>query len=60
LTAAGSNIWAWAAYIIWSIYLFYEPNVVFELHGKFFRKRSALFSTHRMITTIGDRLAEAQ
>jgi hypothetical protein len=38
----------------------YEPNVVFELNGKFFRKRSALFSTHRMMTTMGDRLAEAQ
>lgn len=38
----------------------YEPNVVFELNGKFFRKRSVLFSTHRMITTMGDRLAEAQ
>jgi hypothetical protein len=38
----------------------YEPNVVFELNGKVFRKRSALFSTHRMITTMGDRLAEAQ
>jgi len=38
----------------------YEPNVVFELNGKFFRKRSELFSTHRMITTMGDRLAEAQ
>jgi hypothetical protein len=38
----------------------YEPNVVFELNGKFFRKRSALFSTHRMITTMGDRLAETQ
>jgi hypothetical protein len=37
-----------------------EPNVVFQLNGKFFRKRSALFSTHRMITTMGDRLAEAQ
>ena len=37
-----------------------EPNVVFELNGKFFRKRSELFSTHRMITTMGDRLAEAQ
>jgi len=37
-----------------------EPNVVFELNGKVFRKRSALFSTHRMITTMGDRLAEAQ
>ncbi len=40
--------------------ILYEPNVVFELNGKFFRKRSALFSTHRMITTMGDRLAEAQ
>lgn len=38
----------------------YEPNVVFELNGKFFRKRSELFSTHRMMTTMGDRLAEAQ
>jgi hypothetical protein len=38
----------------------YEPNVVFELHGKFFRKRSALFSTYRMMTTMGDRLMEAQ
>jgi hypothetical protein len=38
----------------------YEPNVVFELNGKVFRKRSALVSTHRMITTMGDRLAEAQ
>lgn len=38
----------------------YEPNIVFELNGKFFRKRSELFSTHRMITTMGDRLAEAQ
>jgi len=37
-----------------------EPNVVFELNGKFFRKRSELFKTHRMITTMGDRLAEAQ
>jgi len=37
-----------------------EPNVVFELNGKVFRKRSTLFSTHRMITTMGDRLAEAQ
>ena len=38
----------------------YEPNVVFELNGKFFRKRSELFSTHRMVTTMGDRLTEAQ
>jgi len=30
------------------------------LNGKFFRKQSELFSTHRMITTMGDRLAEAQ
>jgi hypothetical protein len=37
-----------------------EPNVVFELNGKVFRKRSALFLTHRMITTMGDRLTEAQ
>jgi hypothetical protein len=37
-----------------------EPNVVFELNGKLFRKRSELFSTHRMVTTMGDRLAEAQ
>jgi hypothetical protein len=37
-----------------------EPNVVLELNGKFFRKLSALFSTHRMVTTMGDRLAEAQ
>ena len=40
--------------------ILYEPHVVFELNGKLFRKRSALFSTHRMITTMGDRLAEAQ
>ena len=38
----------------------YEPNVVFELNGKFFRKRAALFSAHRMVTTMGDRLAELQ
>jgi hypothetical protein len=38
----------------------YEPNVVFELSGKFFRKRSEIFSTHRMVTTMGDRLPELQ
>jgi len=37
-----------------------EPNVVFELNGKFFRMRAELFSRHRMVTTMGDRLAEAQ
>ena len=38
----------------------YEPNVVFELNGKFFRKQSELFLTHRMAATIGDRLRELQ
>ena len=38
----------------------YEPNVVFELNGKFFRKRAEIFATHRMATTMGDRLPELQ
>ena len=38
----------------------YEPNVVFELNGKLFRKRSEIFATHRMVTTMGDRLPELQ
>lgn len=38
----------------------YEPNIVFQLNGKFFRKRSEIFSTHRMVTTMGDRLPELQ
>ena len=38
----------------------YEPNVVFQLNGKFFRKQSELFATHHMAATIGDRLRELQ
>ena len=38
----------------------YEPNVVFQLNGKFFRKQSELFTTHHMAATIGDRLRELQ
>lgn len=38
----------------------YEPNVVFQLNGKFFRKQSELFATHHMAATIGDRLPELQ
>jgi hypothetical protein len=38
----------------------YESNIVFDLHGKFFRKRAELFGTHRMMTTMGDQLAAAQ
>lgn len=38
----------------------YEPNVVFQLNGKFFRKQSELFLTHHMAATMGDRLRELQ
>ncbi|HKN88052.1 MAG TPA: hypothetical protein VJV04_14415 [Nitrospiraceae bacterium] len=38
----------------------YEPNVVFELNGKFFRKQSELFATHHMAATMGERLRELQ
>jgi len=38
----------------------YESNVVFELNGTFFRKRAELFSTHRMMTSMGDQLTAAQ
>jgi hypothetical protein len=34
----------------------HEPNVIFELNGKFFRKQSELFGTHHMAATIGERL----
>jgi hypothetical protein len=34
----------------------YESNVVFELNGKFFRKRAELFSTHRTLSSMGDQL----
>jgi hypothetical protein len=40
--------------------ILYESNVVFELNGKLFRKQAELFSTHRMMTTMGDQLAAAQ
>jgi hypothetical protein len=38
----------------------YESNVVFELNGKFFRKKAELFSTHRMMTAFGDQLPAIQ
>lgn len=38
----------------------YEPNVVFQLNGKFFRKQSELFAAHHTAATIGDRLRELQ
>jgi hypothetical protein len=33
-----------------------ESNVVFELNGKFFRKRAELFSTHRTLSSMADQL----
>jgi hypothetical protein len=38
----------------------YESNVVFELNGKFFRKKVILFSTRRMMTTMADQLDGVQ
>ena len=38
----------------------YESNVVFELHGMYFRKAVTLFSTRRMMTALLDQLGGAE